>query len=85
MNLLECLNEKIQIIGGTPCDGGEDIVRELAKTSPILLPEDYIDFLKTISGNTDDGNVGLYLLHANLFGTTGIKNATRIRRNIFLH
>ena len=61
MNLLECLNEKIQIIGGTPFDGGEDIVRELAETSPILLPEDYIDFLKMISGNTDDGNVGLEL------------------------
>ena len=32
MSLLECLNEKIQIIGGTPCDGGEDIVIELVET-----------------------------------------------------
>lgn len=59
MDILEHLNDKIQIINGPPCYGGEDIVRQLVETSPVPLPEDYIDFLKSISGETDDENVGL--------------------------
>lgn len=61
MDILKHLNEKIQIIHGTPCYDGEDIVRQIVETSPILLPEDYIEFLKTISGKIDGKkeNVGL--------------------------
>lgn len=54
MGILEHLNDKIQIIDRTPWDGGDDVVRQLVKTSPISLPEDYIDLVKTISGRIDD-------------------------------
>lgn len=55
MNILENLNEKMQIIDGEPCYGEEEIVRQVAEISPISLPEDYIEFLKSISGRISDG------------------------------
>lgn len=56
---MEHLNDKIQIISRTPCYGEDDIVKQIVETFPVSLPEDYIDFLKTISGKTDNENVGL--------------------------
>jgi len=53
MNILENLNERLQIVDGNPCRGGEEIVKQVVETSPILLPEDYLKFLKEISGKTD--------------------------------
>ncbi len=60
MNILENLNDRIQIVDGTPSYGGENAVEQVVATSPIQLPEDYIEFLKSISGQTDDEeeNVG---------------------------
>lgn len=54
MHILENLNERIQIVDGNPCYGGEDVVRQVVETSPIPLPEDYIEFLKSFSGKTSD-------------------------------
>lgn len=61
MNILENLNERIQLVDGDPCYGGEDIVKQIVETSPIQLPEDYLEFLKAISGSLADGeeNTGL--------------------------
>lgn len=55
MNILENLNGRIQILDEEPIYGGEDAVKQVVETSPIQLPEDYIDFLKSISGQTSDG------------------------------
>ncbi len=61
MNILENLNDRIQIVDGAPGYGGEDVVKQVVEASSIHLPEDYIEFLKAISGQADDGeeNVGL--------------------------
>ncbi len=61
MNILENLNDRIQIVDGVPSYGGEDAVKQVVETSPIDLPEDYIEFLKSISGQASDEeeNVGL--------------------------
>ena len=54
MNILDHLNEKIQLVDGAPCYGGEDAVKQVVATSPISLPEDYLAFLRSISGAADD-------------------------------
>lgn len=61
MNLLEHLNERIQIVDGESCCGGEDMVKKVMETSPLPLPEDYIQFLRSISGpmSDDSENSGL--------------------------
>lgn len=55
MNILENLNERLLLIDGNPCYGGEDIVRQVIETSPISLPEDYTEFLKEFSGEENFG------------------------------
>ncbi len=50
MNVLEHLHERIQIVDGEPSYGGEDVVNKAVETSPVPLPEDYIEFLRSISG-----------------------------------
>ncbi|MDE6641170.1 MAG: SMI1/KNR4 family protein [Acetatifactor sp.] len=59
MNILENLNGRIQILDEKPNYGGEDAVKQVVETSPIQLPEDYIEFLKLISGQTSDGEENL--------------------------
>lgn len=59
MNILENLNERLLLIDGNPTYGGEDTVRRVMETSPIPLPEDYIVFLKEISGDISDKNRGV--------------------------
>lgn len=54
MSILENINERLQIIDGEPRRGGEAIVQQVTETSPIPLPQDYVEFLKEISGTTDD-------------------------------
>lgn len=54
MDILENLNERIQYIDEEFCYGGEDVVKQVAETSPIQLPEDYIEFLVSISGQVND-------------------------------
>ena len=55
MGILENLNERLEIVDGDPAYGGEDAVKKVVETSPIPLPEDYIEFLKEISGERSDG------------------------------
>lgn len=59
MTILENLNERLLLIDGNPYYGGEDSVRQVIETAPIPLPEDYIEFLKEISGDTRDTNTGI--------------------------
>ena len=59
MNILENLNSRLLLIDGNPCYGGEDTVRQVIETSPIPLPEDYISFLREISGDTSEENSGV--------------------------
>ena len=54
MSILENLNERLQIIDGDSCHGGETAVKQVTETSPIPLPQDYIEFLMEISGSTDN-------------------------------
>jgi hypothetical protein len=55
MNILENLNERLLLIDGKPCYGGEDGIRQVIQSSPISLPDDYIEFLKEISGEENFG------------------------------
>ena len=59
LNILENLNSRLLLIDGNPCYGGEDTVRQVIETSPIPLPEDYISFLREISGDTSEENSGV--------------------------
>ena len=61
MNILENLNERLVLIDGSPACGGEDTIRQVIECSSISLPEDYIEFLKEISGDTSKENVGIEL------------------------
>ena len=55
MDILKNLNHRLTITEGTACYGGEEDIKELMEKSPIQLPEDYIEFLKSISGGDDVG------------------------------
>lgn len=59
MKILENLHERLELIDGNPVYGGEETVRQVAECSPIPLPEDYIEFLREISGDTSEENVGV--------------------------
>lgn len=54
MSIVENLNKRLEIIDGEPCQGGEDAVKQVIEASPVPLPQDYIEFLKEISGTTDE-------------------------------
>ena len=55
MDILKNLNERLSIVEGEACFGGEDYVNKVLNMSPIKLPTDYIEFLKNISGGNDTG------------------------------
>lgn len=57
MSILENMNERLQLVDEKPCRGGEDSVKKVIETSPIQLPNDYIEFLKEISGSSDNEEV----------------------------
>ena len=59
MKILENLHERLELIDGNPIYGGEETVKQVAECSPIPLPEDYIEFLREISGDTSEENVGV--------------------------
>lgn len=50
MNIIENINKKLDFDESEICAGGEEDIEEIIRISPIPLPEDYIDFLKQISG-----------------------------------
>jgi len=56
MNIISNLNERLTIVEGGVCHGGEDKVQKVLSQSPVKLPDDYIEFLKIISG---DENLGI--------------------------
>ena len=59
MNILKNLNKRLLLIDGNPCYGGEDLVKQVIETSPISLPQDYIEFLKEFSGDADSLGIEL--------------------------
>lgn len=59
MDILKNLNKRLSIEEGGICCGGEEKIDIILDKSPVQLPEDYIVFLKTISG---DENCGISFL-----------------------
>ena len=55
MDILKNLNHRLSLAEGEVCCGGEEDVKRVVSESPIQLPEDYIEFLKNISGGDDGG------------------------------
>lgn len=55
MNILKNLNNRLSTVDGAACYGGEEDVKKVISETPIHLPEDYIEFLKEISGGDDVG------------------------------
>lgn len=55
MDILKNLNHRLSLVEGEACYGGEEDVKRVVSESPIQLPEDYIEFLKNISGGDDGG------------------------------
>ncbi len=55
MDILKNLNHRLSLAEGEVCYGGEEDVKRVVSESPIQLPEDYIEFLKNISGGDDGG------------------------------
>lgn len=53
--MLESINERLVFDKDEVCAGGEKEVEEVVRLSPIPLPQDYVDFLKEISGEDSDG------------------------------
>ncbi len=61
MNILANLNDRLRLVDGHPSYGGEYSIKQVMETSPIPLPEDYLDFLKSISGTagSKEENLGI--------------------------
>lgn len=55
MDILNNLNHRLSICEGAVCYGGEENIKKVVSKSPIQLPEDYIEFLKCISGGDNLG------------------------------
>lgn len=50
MNILEHLNQRLSFDVTDLCPGGETDIEKVIAQSPVPLPEDYIELLKSISG-----------------------------------
>lgn len=55
MNIIENINERLSLADEDYASGGEQAVAQLVEKSPIKLPEDYIEFLRKISGAESGG------------------------------
>lgn len=55
MDILKNISPRLSIVEGAACYGGEEEVKKVVSESPIQLPEEYIEFLKCISGGDDVG------------------------------
>lgn len=72
MNIIENINERLSLADEDFASGGEQAVAQLVEKSPIKLPEDYIEFLKRISGaensgiafSVDDGEASIWIWDA---------------------
>jgi len=43
MDIISNLNERLTIVKGGVCRGGEDKIKEVLSESPVKLPDDYIE------------------------------------------
>lgn len=57
MNILENLNQRLVIDDGQMCYGGEEDIKKIIDKTPIVLPDDYLEFLRNISGRGELGIV----------------------------
>lgn len=57
MNILENLNQRLVIDDGQICYGGEEDIKKVIDKAPIVLPDDYLEFLRNISGSGELGIV----------------------------
>lgn len=55
MNIIDNLNKRLTIDDGEVCYGGEEDILKVIEQCPIALPDDYIGFLRSISGSEDLG------------------------------
>ncbi len=55
MNIIEHVNERLTFDKDDICAGGENDIDEVIRVSPVSLPNDYIEFLKQISGEHNPG------------------------------
>lgn len=55
MDIIENINKRLSLADEDFASGGEQAVTKLIEKSPIKLPEDYIEFLKRISGAENGG------------------------------
>lgn len=55
MDIISNLNERLSFDEDRICYGGEDKIKKVLSESPVKLPDDYIDFLRTISGGENVG------------------------------
>ena len=74
MNMIENINERLTFDEDEICAGGEKEIEEIIRVSPVPLPEDYIAFLRQISGEgsygpefeVDDGSLSIWIWSANM-------------------
>ncbi len=55
MNIIENINEKLIFDKDEISAGGESDIEEVIRVSPVPLPEDYIEFLRQVSGEDSYG------------------------------
>ena len=55
MNIIGNINKKLIFDKDEICAGGENDIEEVIRVTPVPLPEDYIEFLKQISGEDSYG------------------------------
>ncbi len=73
MNILKNINKKLVFAEDEIFAGGENDIEEVIRLSPVALPEDYIEFLKQISGEdsygpefeVEDEGVSIWIWSAN--------------------
>lgn len=74
MNILKNINKKLVFAEDEIFAGGENDIEEVIRLSPVALPEDYIEFLKQISGEdsygpefeVEDEGVSIWIWSANM-------------------
>ena len=57
MDILKNLNHRLMVDSDSVgvVSGGDEDIKKVIEQSPIQLPEDYLNFLHTISGNEKNG------------------------------
>ena len=55
MDILKNLNSRLTLTDDEVIPGGEEDIKKVLSESKIQLPEDYIDFLRQISGGDSQG------------------------------